>query len=648
MGNVIDIHIHLEKDYPPDPTGVTDYVALGLVIFYALCTFIMNIVLAIIAARWKFVQSINIPLVYAMSFFSLCHLVCVFADMSYVGGLTKYVQTLSCVATAYWGEYCFGLCGFMATLGVRVYSLLMVSVDVLRPKGARYRRTLLKCIFFMLFLLPIYGLCLLVTVDNDAEYNSMLSYCETPNMYKFSVVAILFFYMLLLMVMTVWLTWTDINPTQASPILNIIMLALPLLTMSCLIHFGYMLPHYWGRLAFMCIAFFVHFFAYVRITTPVLVEYLRSNRHELNSLQIPEMDEDVSAAPRSPITESFFTESTLKMSDDVRWILSILEGRRCKLTAEVLQRFPEIRRKFFNRCRAGCVDDLAAFRGDELYEVQFFDDNEEDGMPIYRLITFYDDIDTIYTASKTVYSTSVYHNDQIVGKLVREKVAELWKTYLAPHAKMPVNLPPRLSQRIREGFSHMQSCEWDHDVLQQLRNTILNFLIKIDDGIFSGEFDEIIHEMCERYGEKIDAMDAENILDLTAEIVEESSTSHFSQLMEVLKAGPGDLHARRGDAVRSCTLELEEDLYGDIAMQNVNEDREMDYGDPVPTVEERITDEYLPDGSIRYKSVSRAAAFFAYDTALTLYNVPMRIFNECKSRPDLRELVAEEVILVDN
>jgi hypothetical protein len=644
MGNVIDIHIHLEKDYPPDPTRVTDYVALGLVGFYALYSFIVNISLAYIASRWKFVQSINIPLVYMMSFFSMCHMICIFLDMSYVGAVTEYVQTVSCVATAYWGEYCLGLCGFMAVLGVRVYSLLMVSVDLLRPKGARYRRTLLKCIFFMLFLLPIYGLCLLVTVDNDAEYSDTLMYCETPNAYKISVVAILIAYMLVLTAMVLWLKNTDINPSQASPILNIVTLSLPLLIISCVIHFGYMLPHYWGRLAFMCTAFVLHLFAYVRITTPVLVEYWRSNRAELNSMQIPDTD-NVASKPRAPVAESFYTETTLKMSDDVKWIMSILEGRRCKLSSEVLKRFPEIRKKFFNRCRAGCVDDLATFCGEELREVNYFDDDEESAMPIYRLITFYEDIDAIYTQSKFVYSLSTYHNDQVVGQLVRDKIAVLWKTFLAPHSKAPVNIPVRLAQRIREGFA--QSCEWDYDVLMQLMTTILDFLIVLDDGIFSGEFDEIIYEMCERYGEKIDAMDAENIIDLAAEVTDVSATSHFSQLLEVLKAGPGDLHAKRGDLSRACALNLEDDLYGDSF--DVHEgSQEVDFGEATPDVTERVVDEHLPDGSIRYKSATRAAAFFVYDVCHAIYAAPASCIADFKSELEPSATFADEVILVDN
>lgn len=640
----IYISIYLEADYPPDPVHTTDYVALGLLFFYVLYTFVFNVGLACIAARWKFVQSINIPLVYAMSFFSMCHMICIFLDMSYVRELTEYVQSVSCVATAYWGEYCLGLCGFMAVLGVRVYSLLMVSVDLLRPKGARYRRTLLKSIFFMMFLLPIYGLCLLVTVDNEAEYNELLSSCETPNAYKFSVVGILVFYMIALTTLALWLTKTDINPTQASPILNIITLAVPLLVLSCAIHFGFMLPHHWGRFAFMCTAFTLHFFSYVRITSPVLVEYWKSNRAELNSVNIPELDP---VTPRMPVSEQFYTESTLKMSDDVKWIMSILEGRRCKLTSEVLLRFPEIRRKFFNRCKAGCVDDMATFRGEELQEVHYFEEDEDNGMPIYRLITFFDDINTIHTLAKTVYSTSVYHNDKIVGKLAREKITELWKTFLAPHSKMPVNIPSKLTQRILEGFKHPQVAEWDCGVLMQLMVTILDFLIFIDDGIFSGEFDEIVYEMCEKYGEKIDAMDAENIIDLVAEVTNVSTTSHFNQLLDVLRAGPGELHARRGDVGKASVLELEDDLYGD-SFDMRDDIREVDFGEPTPHTDERVVDDHLPDGSIRYTSPSRAAAFFVYDVGVFFYNAPGLILASCRDEIQPRSLFSEEVILVDN
>jgi hypothetical protein len=142
-------------------------------------------------------------------------------------------------------------------------------------------------------------------------------------------------------------------------------------------------------------------------------------------------------------------------------------------------------------------------------------------------------------------------------------------------------------------------------------------------------------------------MDAENIIDLAAEVTDVSTTAHFSQLLDVLKAGPGDLHARRGDLTRACALNLEDDLYGD-SFDTHEGNQEVDFGETTPDVTERAVDEHLPDGSIRYKSATRAAAFFVYDVGYFIYTAPARLINECRSELEPSPIFSDEVILVNN
>lgn len=642
----IYISIYLEANHSPDPTGITDDVALGLLVLYVAYTFIVNSSLACIAARWKFVQSINIPLVYMMSMFSACHLFCIFLDMYYVRPVTEYVQTFSCVATPYWGEYFFGLCSFMAVLGVRMYSLLMVSVDALRPKGARYRRTVIKCIFFCIFLLPIYGLCILASVDDlrtaSPTWDNM---CRSPASYKLSLVAILVYYAVVLTGMAIWLTRTGINREQVLPIQHIIALSIPLLVVSCVVHFAFMMPHYWGRFVFMCVAFVLHMFAHMRITLPIMWEYVwvdHTAHSEDLSLDI-DSDAVVSSVSREPFN-AFRTESALKMNDDVKWIMTMLEGGRCKLTPEVLRRFPEIRVKFFNGCKLTCTEEEIAFVGDTLKEVIPFEDDYVEGFPVYRILTFYEDVSDIYTQTKAVYTADVYQNSKDVGKIVRMKIKNLWLTFLAPFSRTPVAIPTKMSTRILNGFKAAQMSEWDTEVLSELMNTILAFLIELDVGIFLAEFDDIIYEMCQRYGEKIDAMDAENLMDLTAEVIATSSNSHFAQLLQVLQAGPAALHSTHG-IPQSCMLALEDDIYG-----NVDDDgtMDMDNGETLHVADSRFTDEYMQDGSVRYASASRATLYFIHDVFFYFYRIPARCISSLRAANSTISLQNDEIGLVSD
>lgn len=624
MGNTIDIHIHLDKGYPPDPTGDTDYAAAALVAAYALVAFVGNLTLACVSRRWKSVQIVNVPLVIAMSFFSICHLGSIYLDMAYIPALTEAVQSYSCVVTAYWGEYMLGLGGFLGVLGLRAYSLLMISVDLLRPKGARYRRTLLKGIFFAMFLLPVYSVCLLISVDEDAQFDPALTYCTTPNEYKISMVAVLVGYMVTLTILALWLARTDVNPDQARPILNIIAISVPLLAIACVIHFTYMLPHAWGRFAFMFNAFVLHTFAYARIVVPAFYEYVVTQRSAVPyaDLDFDLYDYDDTEPSEKCVTDTalFQTEVSWTISEDIKWILSMLEGGRCRMTADVLMRFPEIRDKFFTHCKLVCTHDLVGFKDGVLTEVDVYDDDGI-GMPVWRLLCFFNDIHDVYTNTKTVYSSHAYLNAQVVGPIVRTKLAALRKTYLDASSTTPVNLPKKLESRLRYGFTPVHVADWDIALLTELMSTILEFLIVVDSGGFGMEFDNLVYAICEKYGEKLDGMDAEGIIDLHAEPAKHHTQNHFQQFLRVLEAGPSAL-AHVDESGRPQMLSINDDIYGD------NDDIYGTIDDIAPAVapaaDERVIDEYLADGSVIYSSATRAALYFIYDFFMFFIRIPHR------------------------
>ncbi len=614
MGNVIDIHIHLEKYYPPDPTGPSDYVALGLIGAFAALTFAGNVALARIERSWKPIRGVHIPLVYAMTFFSLCHLVCVYVDTSFVPDLTAATQQFSCVATTFWGEYLLGLGGFLGVLGLRAYSLMMVAYDTLRPGGPKYRRVLIKGIFFALFLMPMYSLCLLITVDEDSRFDAELRGCETAVEFKVALVCVLAAYILVLLAQGALLGASELVAERAQTILSIIRASIPLLLVACIIHFGYMLPHYWGRLAFICVVVTLHSYAYGTLVLPALWDYRKHSKTGRIKTNF-----DLDAFDEAPASGIITSEAPLfrgergarRMTDDIRWLLETIDARQPTITPQILMRVEQLRAKFFNYTKAAFADYLFTYNGDVLAQVNAFDAQEEHHFPAYRIISFYNDIQKLYNMTQQVYSTDKYVNADTVTTVMRPVRDEFFRTYLSAQSLTPVNLPARYVTRIRNGFARQIIAEWDVPVFVEIMTHILGALIATADGDYHGQFLADVEEVLESYGQTLYALDEENYVVYTDHEKSESTIAHLANLLTILRKGRAVEH----ESDTRSDEDPVEDMY-DVSGLDPSEDSLEVSLQEAPSSGAR--DEQLADGAIIYTSPTRALAFFFYDAAVRI------------------------------
>jgi hypothetical protein len=616
MGNVIDIdiHVHLDKFHPPDATGTTDYVAFGLVCAYAFIALAGNLMLARIASEYKPIEAVNIWLVYAMSFFSLCHMMCVYVDMYYWPEVSEAVQRFSCVATAFWGEYFVGIGGFLSVLGVRAFSLQMVSYDILRPRGPQYRRTLLKCIVFALFLMPIYGICLLITVDERSEFAEALRGCDTPAGYKFGLVGVLASYIVVLTLQGVSLAASDLNTSWARPILGIIWVAIPLLLAASVVHFMYMLPHYWGRLAFMCIAFALHTFAYLRITLPGFLDYRAFKRSEALTvpLELDAFDGELPDRSYSHRPSPTFKDSPVatKISKDVAWLMETVDPTRPTMTPEILMRIDELRGGFFNHCKTTHSAIFFSYdSNDELHEVDPEETADVLCIPVYRLINFYNDVHNTYVITQKTHSLQVERNANAVYNLVAPRIQALTQVYLSALTTSPINLPARMVGRLKRGFAHGPLSQWDVPVLREIMLQVLSALMAADDGDYNMLFRNALEKLLERSGVTLFAMREENVATLAELVPDETFMMQLDKWLKLIKKGRFNKRAEddsRDDA---------DDVGGERAHENDVDEMLQ----PAQSGESR--DEFLEGGAVIYSSPSRALFYFLYDACACVLGV---------------------------
>ncbi len=606
MGNVIDvdIHIHLDKFHPPDPTGVTDYVALGLVCAYAAIAFAGNLALVRISADYKPIEAVNIGLVFAMSFFSLCHLICVYLDMYYWPAVSEAIQSASCVATTFWGEYFVGIGGFMSVLGVRAFSLMMVAYSSLRPRGPKYRRTLLKCIVFALFLMPIYSVCLLITVDETSEFTPELHGCDTPPAYKYGLVGVLASYIVVLALQGFSLARSDLSATWARPILGIIWFAIPLLLAASVMHFTYMLPHYWGRLAFMVAVFTLHAFAYLRITLPGFLDYRTFKRHATGKveLELDPFDEEVSEANYNRASPSFKdSPGATKISKEVAWLMETVDPTRPAMTPEILMRIDELRGGFFNHCKVVHAARLFSYNAnDELEEVDPLETADVLCIPVYRLINFYNDVHNTYAITQKTFSLHNELNADAIRRSIMPRIKGIISVYLSATTNSPINLPARLVGRLNRGFACASFAQWDIPVLKEIMTQVLDAMIRVDDDDYREMFKDALEKLLDKSGLTLFAMREENVASLAEFIPDETFMTQLSKWLTVIRKGRvnEDEHDTSNDP-SDLAAEREHDRDTDEMLQ------------PAPVDE--LRDEVLGDGSVIYSSPSRALFYFLYD-----------------------------------
>jgi len=627
MLDVIDIHIHLDKHYPPDPTGVTDYVALGLVGAYAAGTFVGNVALARAARAWKPVHAVNIPLVYAMTLFSMCHLACVCLDVGLFPGVTAAVQRLSCVGTSFWGEYLLGLGGFLGVLGVRAYSLMMVAYSgALRPDGPKYRRSFAKGIFFAMFLLPVYSLCLLISVDAESTYDAEVGGCETPVVYKGALVLVLVAYLVGLSVQGGLLAASDVVADRARTLLAIIRVAVPLLVVACVIHFAYMIPHWWGRFAFLCVVLVLYTHAYCTLVVPALWDYWTTGRraHRTPSVNLDAFDEAPAVgvlATESPLLRGGATAR--RMSADIRWLLETMDARNPQITPQMLIRVEDLRARFFNFAKVEFASFLFTYTTDGLAHVDLFTPLETHHIPTYRLITFYNDVHRIHAASQQVYSTDKFLNADAVKTILRPMISALFRTYLADESMTPINLPARYATRLRKGFSGLTVAEWDTPVLTEIMTEILRALLDTSDGEYHPQFLADIDEVLESYGHTLHTLDEEYLVVYSGAEPTNSAIGNIAQLLDVLRRGRAATRDPDALDLDASDSDVIDDLYGDSGSM-FNDDDLSEILQAAPRGESG--DEPLPDGAIIYATPLRALGFFFYDA---VHTVP-RIFGSCR------------------
>ncbi len=620
MGNVIDIdiHVHLDKFHPPDPTGVTDYVALGLVCTYAAIAFVGNLALVRIAADYKPIEAVNIGLVFAMSFFSLCHLIFVYLNMYYWPAVSEAIQAASCVATTFWGEYFVGIGGFLSVLGVREFSLLMVAYDILRPRGPKYRRTMLKCIVFALFLMPIYCVCLLVTVDDTSKFTPELHGCDTPPAYKYGLVGVLASYIVVLALQGGFLAASDLNSTWARPILGIVWFAIPLLLAASVVHFMYMLPHYWGRMTFMCIVFTLHTFAYLRITMEGFLDYRRFKRHATGKveLELDPFDEEITDQNYSRVAVAFKDPpAATKISKDVAWLMETVDPTRPTMTPEILMRIDDLRGGFFNHCKVVHASVLFTYNArDELEAVDPLETADVLCIPVYRLINFYNDVHTTYAITQKTFSLHDERNAEAIRLGIMPRIKAILSVYLSATTSSPINLPARLVGRLNRGFSCRSFAQWDIPVLREIMTQVLDALIRVDDGDYREPFKDALEKLLGKSGLTLFAMREENIATLAEFIPDETFMTQLNKWLKVIRAGRvnEDEHDTQDDP-SDLAAEREHDRDTDEILQ------------PAPTDE--LRDEVLGDGSVIYSSPSRALYYFIYDAC-----VCMCIMATCRCR----------------
>jgi hypothetical protein len=313
------IHVHLYAGREPDSTTYTDYLILVLLVCILASYIVFNYKIILLTRRWPILRWINVPMLVAMSGFSIVHLLAIFLTESYFESITSRVREMSCTLVPFWMEYLIGMGGFSLTLLLRLLSLCMVLFPGCYTEDKSVR-LLIQMLFSSGVLLPILVLCIYVSLTGDAEYKEdPYPHCTTPVGYKIGVVMWLLYVIAILVGMTVAIRHGVVAKMEVDVVVDVVKVSVAMLVLGCVLHFLYLLTFWWGRFAFLLMACILHTYAYHRYVFPVWVEYSVNGTEEARKASAERM-----AQMRGPV--EFAIQDSLRITP--KSLLTIVELRK--------------------------------------------------------------------------------------------------------------------------------------------------------------------------------------------------------------------------------------------------------------------------------------------------------------------------------
>lgn len=628
----IHIDVELDSEHAPDPTGGSDYAVVSLICAYLLFVFCGNLLLIRMSQRWLPVLGKNVPLVMLMSGASIVHIAAVFINMSYFPAITEAAERLSCVFFSFWLEYFFGLGTFLCTLALRILTLLFIVVPEMRPTSkAEHRNFALRATFVTFFMMPIFDICLLVTVDgadryevlDDAESTGERTVvCVTNNIYKYPMVGTLLAYILLLLLMCWKLRNTGRDLQQTPIVIDIIKVSIPLLVAACVLHFAYMLSYWWGRLAFMLVVLSLHFFAYARTVIPGLPEYFFSGEH----------------LERTP----FETERIIEIARDA-------QTDTINIDKDTLMRYENIRDDFFDYCIAASSDKLYHYGDRDLRDAMHFSMRQKDELvSIGRLIEFLKDVMALekyrkdYLALDVLDTRLSLYKNRFKGQ--HSRVIRRY-TDVAPQSNIkPVPIDAKLRDKLEHGFDNESKTDWNSTVLDEIISEVLSILVFEFASGYYAERSVEIYNMRQEHIAGVEKLTADDYYRVWLEDEESAPARSIPQIIfDTLSEGAQNKDDDELEHIFSEEYMTEEERK--IILQNFN----LPFSEYLKVKDEiraRQLDRinlkkpvYLEDGSIVYTSPWRALVAFFIDLVTCLVLCPCSV----KSRYDEynRQVVAE-------
>lgn len=314
-----DIDIHLSPSRPPDPTTWSDYLVVVLLTLVLFGYLYFTRVIRLLTSQWPNLKWINVPMLIAMSVFSMVHLIAVFLTESYFPSLTDWIDEQSCILVPFWMEYVIGLGGFSAVLVLRLVSMCMVLFRSC-PSDSMYVRMVIRTGVILLTHGPLVVICIVVSAMDAVEHvEEPHPHCATPIAFRIAIVAWLLYIIVVLVGLTVAVKNAIVAKMEVEVMSDVVKVFVCMLLIGCVLHFLYLLSYWWGRFMFMIMVILLHTYAYYRYVLPVWAEYMMQGTEEARKASAARM-----AQMRGPV--EFVLQTSLQVTP--RSLLTIQELRK--------------------------------------------------------------------------------------------------------------------------------------------------------------------------------------------------------------------------------------------------------------------------------------------------------------------------------
>ena len=277
----IVIEIGLGNNVPLQETTIFDYIAFTSVIFASVILTILPVAFYV-KKEYILLKTRNVPQLMLMCLFGIIHIWGAFIDHDHFE-TSRNIQKSNCSFWGFWFQYFMGFNPWFVVLVLRHQSYLWVFSKLWQGLKTYPEFFFSKIVAGIVFVLPLFGICVFVSVWDSERWDLELGRCVTDVEWKIVLLSWIVFCLSTIAFLNVWVKW--ILPSlyyEYEPMNSIVRLGIEVIVVNSLISMYGLSSYSIGRTIATMLIVFLHLYSMYALTFKELYFAITNNNQAVS------------------------------------------------------------------------------------------------------------------------------------------------------------------------------------------------------------------------------------------------------------------------------------------------------------------------------------------------------------------------------